>query len=114
MTQPLLGLSDNDSTAITLCFAPYARTKLSYLRHFLARSGEYSHLLFILVLMGWRSGKAGNKLTASLAQMSPGARKQRQYHNTYRAETVLGQRELTCRLHCQELLKVQYDINYIV
>ena len=83
----------------TLHRAPYTRTGLSYLRQFLARSGEYSYALFTLALIGRHTAQSGNKLTASVAQTNSGARNKPPSHNMYRAETVLGQRESTCRLY---------------
>ena len=60
--------------------------------------GKYSYTLFTLALIEWRSAQAGNMLTACVRQTLVGAGNNWPSHNMYRAETVLGQRESTCRL----------------
>ena len=73
--------------------ARYTCTGLSYLRHFLARSGKYSYALFNLSLVGLRSAKTGNRLTASVAQTRVGTGNKLPSHNLYSArDLIIGRR----------------------
>ena len=75
----------------------YTCTELSYLQHFLARSGKFSYVLLTSPLIGQLCSAAGNRFTACLGAMTVATGNNRQDHNMYKAEMVLGQRESTCR-----------------
>ena len=74
---------------IGICHAPYTHTELSYLRRFLDKSGEYSYAMFTLALIGQHSAQAGNRLIASLKQMSAGAGNKLPYHIDHNSLTSI-------------------------